>query len=709
VHYPGAGPEIRQQVTGDLRMPSVLWPQVQFTGGEIYHVSLAVGPADGVLPDEKWERISHEFMQGMRLEDPAKAPIRWTAVRHGLSAEGNDHVHLVVNLIREDGTKASIWQDRVQAQKVVAQIEQNQHLTVLQSRLSPVGAGSVPYSQGEAIEAKRTGEPLGRVELERRVRAAATAARTEAEFVSLLRGSDVLVRPYPLKSGAVTGYSVALPGVSGQRNGRYFAGGELARDLSLPRIRSLWPDAGGSQAAALDQWRPGAGAAAPVVPGSIGPADLEAAQQALLGLDVDLALASPEEFVELSSDLAGATAAAASVAPADQQAQLAAASREIGGWAGTRRPVARSGPARTQLVALALLHSLSPDSELSRAFIQRQLIQMLIELVQSHRAARPMVKSPGRGALMSQGQDDLDAVFGDTITTVGMSASMAVAAKQHRKVAAATASRTRFSRFRPSEDDHRIVRDPVPIGFRDVFDQDDYATLSPDQRSNLDPDRIGRWHTDIDPQRPETGPGLPATATQVQVAGRLGEHLGEPGKGGEVAALTRTQGAKLIRQLEARIPPDDLRGLYHEQGLAYRVVQGGHVRYELPDSTVFPVPEASGAAVRRADAGRGPVGGGRPEAPPEDWLLRPLEWHSGPDAVTPKQTYRLHQLGVGNDAISQLDKGWASAVLTAYERGDQEGQGMLNRALAAVERSTPPAMGNTPKLQQPGHKGPSRQ
>ena len=31
------------------------------------------------------------------------------AVRHGVSRAGNDHIHIAVNLVREDGTKASVW------------------------------------------------------------------------------------------------------------------------------------------------------------------------------------------------------------------------------------------------------------------------------------------------------------------------------------------------------------------------------------------------------------------------------------------------------------------------------------------------------------------------------------------------------------------------------------------------------------------------
>jgi hypothetical protein len=40
-----------------------------------------------------------------------QVPCRWVAVRHGRSGAGNDRVHLVVNLVREDGKVASTDND----------------------------------------------------------------------------------------------------------------------------------------------------------------------------------------------------------------------------------------------------------------------------------------------------------------------------------------------------------------------------------------------------------------------------------------------------------------------------------------------------------------------------------------------------------------------------------------------------------------------
>lgn len=38
------------------------------------------------------------------------ADCAWLAVHHGSSKDGNDHVHIAVNLVREDGRRADIHQ-----------------------------------------------------------------------------------------------------------------------------------------------------------------------------------------------------------------------------------------------------------------------------------------------------------------------------------------------------------------------------------------------------------------------------------------------------------------------------------------------------------------------------------------------------------------------------------------------------------------------
>lgn len=38
-----------------------------------------------------------------------KVPIRWGAIHHGASVDGNDHIHVAATMVREDGTR---WDGR---------------------------------------------------------------------------------------------------------------------------------------------------------------------------------------------------------------------------------------------------------------------------------------------------------------------------------------------------------------------------------------------------------------------------------------------------------------------------------------------------------------------------------------------------------------------------------------------------------------------
>ncbi len=114
------------------------------------------------------------------------------------------------------------------------------------------GAGERGIKAGELEIDRRRGRPVGasrehpergsRRVLERVVRACATAADDETDFVLRLRSEGVLCRPRFAQGGRseVIGYSVALPALAGQRPA-WYGGGRLSRELTLPRLRATWP------------------------------------------------------------------------------------------------------------------------------------------------------------------------------------------------------------------------------------------------------------------------------------------------------------------------------------------------------------------------------------------------------------------------------------------------------------------------------------
>ncbi len=228
---------------------------VSRVGGHVWHCSLSLRAEEGQLSDEKWAAIAEDFVNRMGFtETSGKAACRWVAVRHGLSGNGNDHVHIAVSLVREDGTKASTHNDFPRAQDTCRALEREHGLEQLDSRSTGLGERGVKPAERE--RAARTGTEIGAHRLERTVRAAAIASLDEGEFVRRLRQAGVLIRPrYAAgRDDVVAGYSIALR-PTGQDRPVWYGGGRLARDLTLPRLREGWPDSPQTAQAAVEEWR----------------------------------------------------------------------------------------------------------------------------------------------------------------------------------------------------------------------------------------------------------------------------------------------------------------------------------------------------------------------------------------------------------------------------------------------------------------------
>lgn len=221
----------------------------------VWHCSLTLHPDEGRLTDETWAKIASDFMDEMGFtEASGKAPCRWVAVRHGANAGGGDHIHIACVLVRDDGTKASVWRDYARAQAACNTLEHRHGLAVVESREHQ--RGSRGDSPAEQADAARKGQALtDRARLEIAIRAAAAGARTESEFLTELRGQGVLVRPRYARGTRehVDGFSVALT-PAGQARPRWIGAGYVARDLSLRRLRSGWADLSTERRKALGLW-----------------------------------------------------------------------------------------------------------------------------------------------------------------------------------------------------------------------------------------------------------------------------------------------------------------------------------------------------------------------------------------------------------------------------------------------------------------------
>jgi hypothetical protein len=222
--------------------------------GHVWHLALSNPVGDRQLSDEEWAGVVRDAMSRLGFSEASgKAPCRWVAVRHGRSAGGHDHVHVAVSLVREDGTKASIWRDRVRMSELCAETERRLGLTVVDGR----ERGGLPGAGRAEVEASaRRGRPEPeRQTLARLVRGAAVASGGEAEFVRRLRGAGVIVRPRYREGGTaeVVGYSAGLAPAAGE-GPVWFGGGRLARDLALPALRAGWSGSAEPGEEALAEW-----------------------------------------------------------------------------------------------------------------------------------------------------------------------------------------------------------------------------------------------------------------------------------------------------------------------------------------------------------------------------------------------------------------------------------------------------------------------
>jgi relaxase-like protein len=203
----------------------------------VWHCAIRAAPEDPMLSDAEWAQIAARVMHRTRLAlGGDDLGVRWVAVRHAA-----DHIHIVATLARQDGGRASTWNDYYRVREACQEAERRFGLrpTAPADRT----AARRP-ARAETEQAARRGwaEPA-RVTLRREVCTAAAGAGSEREFFTRLRAAGVLVRERysTVNPGEVTGYAVGLPGHTARDGGVvWYGGGKLAADLTLPKLRARW-------------------------------------------------------------------------------------------------------------------------------------------------------------------------------------------------------------------------------------------------------------------------------------------------------------------------------------------------------------------------------------------------------------------------------------------------------------------------------------
>ena len=126
-HPASLEPPLRPDGKRDFATLTGLLKQPQAALGErgyprpVWHCAMRAAPGDRMLSDDEWAAIAHEVMHRTGLspygqEDEA---VRWIAVRHG-----DDHIHLVAMLARQDGGKPSLSWERYKVRAACLAAEQ---------------------------------------------------------------------------------------------------------------------------------------------------------------------------------------------------------------------------------------------------------------------------------------------------------------------------------------------------------------------------------------------------------------------------------------------------------------------------------------------------------------------------------------------------------------------------------------------------------
>jgi len=373
----------RALLTAEVDAPVKRMPEVAKPAEHVYHVSISNHGQDRNLSDEEWATVARAVADKLGLTGTdTQEGARWFAVHHGAASGDRDHIHFVATLVREDGRGIYLNKDKLALREVAKEMAARFGLEV---RTREPGAGVRELSRPELAATLQAGEqqepvapsrhsgeqpnrggeegvapePVAPVEvprrrLERAVRAAASAASTEAQWLARLGELGVEVAPRWARGGdRVVGYRVALADTPTGQDGSkavWFGGGKLAHDLTLPALRAGWT----RDADPVTAWRRATTPApapapdpAPVVVGQghdhtaaptstqPGPEDLgkmfAAAGSTLRGAVVTARLVGGDgaAVARAARDTAGLLAAFAEHAPPADQRRLVAASAHL--------------------------------------------------------------------------------------------------------------------------------------------------------------------------------------------------------------------------------------------------------------------------------------------------------------------------------------------------------------------------------------------
>lgn len=172
-------------------------------GKAVLHVSLSAAPGEH-LDDEQWKQIAERYLHGMGLENNQYLVTRHMDTEH-------EHVHLLVNRIRFDGSVTSDSHDYRRHETLMREIERDFNLQRVRS--SNEVERHAP-TKGEIEEGLRTGMPSTRQRLQQLCDGAAEHCVSFTEYAERLESIGVELVPVTQLDGTkMSGLSYRLDGV----------------------------------------------------------------------------------------------------------------------------------------------------------------------------------------------------------------------------------------------------------------------------------------------------------------------------------------------------------------------------------------------------------------------------------------------------------------------------------------------------------------
>ena len=254
----------------------------------VWHCSLSIKAGQSILADEQWDSIVRDYLEHMNiLSDGGMSDVTWLAVRHGLSRNGNDHVHVMVQLATDDGWLGT-FNDMKNAQRSCREMERERpelvglDLSTTESHVRYRYAewrrwaewkarndydGTLPWpTLGRDEHTRRiaavAAETMPKQHVGRIVEACAKASRSEDEFIRRVRREGFNIDPH-LRKGVskdsfkspsqVVGYRITWHSADGWTE--RFNAADLGPDMRLRELRNTWIHDQRSEALAVQEWQ----------------------------------------------------------------------------------------------------------------------------------------------------------------------------------------------------------------------------------------------------------------------------------------------------------------------------------------------------------------------------------------------------------------------------------------------------------------------